>query len=136
MYAYHKDRKLKERCSAELKGLSSRCKSMKIGAIVTSDGFVVSTHGDLSDQGNRLGSMTSSMQALAEAVHDELDLGENKHLAFAADKGNIVMQKIGKYPLVMTVTFDDRETLGHAIFSMSATVDAVCGQLKKTKSNA
>lgn len=131
MYAYHKDEDFRACCELELECLSGRCKSMKLGVIVTADGFVVSTYGNLNDNGNRLGSMTSSMQALAEAVHGELGLGENKHVTFAAEEGNMVMCKIGEYPLVMTVMFDNKETLGHAIFSMGAAVATICDELKK-----
>ena len=129
MYAYHKDTDFCAGCELELQSLSLRCKSMKTGVIVTSDGFVVSTYGDLDDSGNRLGSMTSSMQALAEAVHHELGLSENKHVTFASDNGNIVMCKMGKFPLVMTVMFDHRETLGQALYSMNSAVETICEQI-------
>ena len=129
MHAYHKDADFVDCCKLELEKLAAQCKSMKLGVIVTSDGFVVSSYGNLPDNGNRLGSMTSSMQALAEAVHGELGLNANKHVTFAADNGNIVMRSIGEYPLVITATFDDRETLGNAIFSIGQTVETICGTL-------
>lgn len=131
MFAYHKDEDFCMACGIELNTLAERCKGMESAAIVSSDGFVVSTFGRLNDGGNRLGSMTSSMQALAEAVHEELGMGDNEYITFKSSGGNLVMSRMGEYPLVITALFNDRETVGHAIFSVKQTVDQICGDMPK-----
>ncbi|MDJ0613115.1 MAG: roadblock/LC7 domain-containing protein [Rhizobiaceae bacterium] len=131
MFAYHKDEEFCSNCEIELNSLAERCKGMQAAAIVSSDGFVVSTFGRLKDGGNRLGSMTSSMQALAEAVHEELGMGDNEYITFKSSDGNLVMSRVHDLPLVITALFNDRETVGHAIFSVKQTVDQICGGMPK-----
>lgn len=131
MFSYHKDEEFCTSCELELNALAERCKSLEAAAIVSSDGFVVSTYGRLKDGGNRLGSMTSSMQALAEAVHEELGMGDNEYITFKSSDGNLVMSRMNDYPLVITALFNDRETVGQAIFSVKQTVNQVCGGMPK-----
>ncbi len=125
MFAYHKDEEFCQACNLELESLANRTKGLKSAAIVSSDGFVVSMFGQLKDGGNRLGSMTSSMQALAEAVHEELSMGDNEYITFKSTDGNLVMSRVKNLPLVITALFNDRETVGHAIFSINQTVDHI-----------
>lgn len=129
MFAYHKDDNFCTACAIELETLADRCKGLQSAAIVSSDGFVVSTYGELKDGGNRLGSMTSSMQALAEAVHEELAMGDNEYITLKSTSGNLVMSRIQNYPLVITALFNDRDTAGHAIFSIQQTINLICNEV-------
>ena len=128
-FLYHKDKDFCATCTNELKTLALRSKGLKSAAIVSSDGFVVATYGDLKDGGNRLGSMTSSMQALAEAIHAELTMGDNEYITFKSSDGNLVMSRVDDFPLVITALFSDRETVGHGIFSIKQTVDFISNKI-------
>jgi len=91
-----------ERAIAEL---AERCSTLEAAAITTDDGFrVAGIHRGAGDP-NRLASMTSTTQALGEAIIRELDLGEANHVAVAGSRGALLVRRIGTHPLVLVAVF-------------------------------
>lgn len=91
-----------ERAIAEL---AERCSTLEAAAITTDDGFrVAGIHRGAGDA-NRLASMTSTTQALGEAIIRELALGEANHVAVAGSRGALLVRRIGSHPLVLVAVF-------------------------------
>lgn len=87
----------------------------RYAALVTDDGFDIA-HLPLSGQDTgRLASMSSSVQALGEAVARELVIGDAQYVAIAAETGHVVQLRVPGRPIVLAAHFDDRETLGRAL---------------------
>jgi predicted regulator of Ras-like GTPase activity (Roadblock/LC7/MglB family) len=97
---------------AEMRDL---CTSLVYAAIVTDDGFdVVRLPGARMDSG-RFASMSSSMQALGDAVARELRMGPSQYLIIGSENAHVVQLRVPDHPLVLSALFDDEETVGKAL---------------------
>lgn len=89
--------------------------SLVFAAIVTDDGFELAhAPANVIDSG-RFGSMTSSVQALSEAVTRELSIGSSGYVVIAADRGHVLQLRVPGQPLILAALFDGLETLGSAL---------------------
>ena len=68
MKPLHQQEPVREICTEALLQLGKTCSSLKFAVMVSDDGFEVASAGTHAQQGGRLASMTSSMQALGDAV--------------------------------------------------------------------
>ncbi|MGN6273544.1 MAG: roadblock/LC7 domain-containing protein [Protaetiibacter sp.] len=85
--------------------LADRCSTLEAAAITTDDGFrVAGIHRGAGDA-NRLASMTSTTQALGEAIIRELALGDASHVAVAGTRGALLVRRIGNHRLVLVAVF-------------------------------
>jgi uncharacterized protein len=101
-----------ERVLGELTELST---AFTYAALVTDDGFEV-THAPRSQRdGNRFASMTSSIQALSDAVAQEMSIGASEYVIIASEAGHVIQLRVPGWPLVLAALFDDHETLGKAL---------------------
>jgi uncharacterized protein len=89
--------------------------SLVYAALLTDDGFEVVRVASLTLDGARFASMASSMQALADAVANELSLGVSKYIIIASPRGYVVQLRVPGHPLVLSALFDDDETVGKAL---------------------
>lgn len=111
----HKDSKVIARGQAALAELREGCRSLVYATFLTDDGFeIVSTPGGRRDDG-RLASMASSIQALADAVARELQIGDSEFVIIASESGHVIQQRVPGEPIVLAALFDHDETLGMAL---------------------
>jgi predicted regulator of Ras-like GTPase activity (Roadblock/LC7/MglB family) len=88
--------------------------SLTYAALLTDDGFDVARYPIKSD-GERFAGMASSMQALGEAVAEELKIGESEYIIIASGKGHVVQRRVPGQELVLSALFDNDATVGHAL---------------------
>ncbi len=113
----HQQQNVRDLCATALVKLKASCSSLTFAVVVSDDGFDVALIGDHVQQGGRLGSMTSSMQALGDAVTREMKLGDCDHILLETKTGHIIQRRIAGLPLVLCAVFDHHETVGRAIFA-------------------
>lgn len=109
----HQDPTLIAHGRAVLDELSASCRSLVYATLVSDDGFEVVS---LTEDGNgRMASMSSSMQAIAEAVTHELKIGPSEYVIIASKLGHVVQLRIPNQALVLSSLFGINETLGKAL---------------------
>jgi predicted regulator of Ras-like GTPase activity (Roadblock/LC7/MglB family) len=74
--------------------------------------------------------MTSTTQALGEAIIRELDLGDASHVAVAGTRGALLVRRIGSHKLVLVAVFapasvDDGRIARGVAKRLAHTLDAV-----------
>lgn len=114
MTAAHKDPELIERGRDALRALKDTCPSLVFASLVTDDGFEVVSVPASHDEG-RLASMSSSVQALADAVGQELAVGDSDYVIIASQGGHMIQRRVPGHTLVLAALFDHAETLGKAL---------------------
>jgi predicted regulator of Ras-like GTPase activity (Roadblock/LC7/MglB family) len=113
--ALHKDAHIIEQGSIALAEMRDVTPSLLYAALVTDDGFEVARVPDQYAQGSRFASMSSSVQALSEAVARELNLGASSYVAIASESGHVIQLRVPGQALVLAGVFDTAETLGKAL---------------------
>ena len=96
---------------AEMKAASS---SLTYAALLTDDGFDVARFPVKTD-GERFAGMASSMQALGDAVTNELSIGDSEYIIIASGRGHVVQLQMPGQELVLSALFDNDATVGHAL---------------------
>jgi predicted regulator of Ras-like GTPase activity (Roadblock/LC7/MglB family) len=95
----------------EMKAAAS---SLDYAALLTDDGFDVARFPAKAD-GERFAGMASSMQALGDAVTNELSIGDSEYIIIASGKGHVVQLRVPGQELVLSALFDNDATVGHAL---------------------
>jgi uncharacterized protein len=111
---------------AELRELAP---SLVFAAIVSDDGFELAHAPQNSIDVGRFGSMTSSVQALSDAVSRELSIGASGYVVIAAEAGHVLQLRVPGYPLILAALFDTHETLGKALSSSRRCIDRLVALL-------
>lgn len=114
MIALHQNPIVIEQARAVLDEMNELCRSLVYAALLTDDGFQVASRGRDTD-GGRFASMSSSVQALGDAVARELRIGSTNYVVIASADGHVVQQRVPGHPLVLAGVFDAAETLGTAL---------------------
>lgn len=115
MIAPHRDPAVITLAEGSLRELDSQCSSLLHAVIVTDDGFAVSRTSRTPVSHDRFASMSSSVQALGDAVSRELLMGEADYVIIASDRGHVVQRRVPGSTLVIAAHFDSDETLGKAV---------------------
>lgn len=90
--------------------------SLRSAILVTEDGFeIVRRAGAAEGEGGRFASMSSSIQALSDAVARELSLGESDYVIIASKLGHVIQLRVEGTDIVLAALFDTHETLGKAL---------------------
>lgn len=126
----HQQKNIRDLCQVALVKLKATCSSLTFAVVVSDDGFDVAALGDHVQQGGRLGSMTSSMQALGDAVTREMKLGDCDHILLETKTGHIIQRRIAGLPLVLCAVFDHHEPVGRAIFATNDCASSAAAELK------
>ncbi|MFT4030064.1 MAG: roadblock/LC7 domain-containing protein [Protaetiibacter sp.] len=90
---------------AAIARLAERSAGLEAAAFVTDDGFRVASLNRGSADENRLSSMTSTTQALGEAIIRELALGDASHVAVSGTRGALLVRRVGRLPYVLVAVF-------------------------------
>jgi len=125
----HRDPRVIESGHAALTDLREIAPSLVLASIVTDDGFEVVHVPEQNADGGRFASMTSSVQALSEAVTRELSIGSSGYVVIAADAGHVLQLRVPGHGLILAALFDTHETLGKALSSSRRCVEQLAGLL-------
>ena len=136
MTAVHKNPTLIEHGRYALQSLKETCPSLVFASLVTDDGFEVVSFPESHDDG-RLASMSSSVQALADAVGQELSVGDSDYVVIASQGGHMIQRRVPGHTLVLAALFDHAETLGKALSVSRVTAERLAAApLASTKDPA
>jgi uncharacterized protein len=98
-----------------LLGLMECCSSLNYAALLTDDGFEITSLSTDGEASSKMASMASSMQALGDAVARELKAGAGEYIIIAAEKGYVVQLRVPGHKMVLAAHFDAGETIGKAL---------------------
>jgi len=87
--------------------------------LTTADGFEIAAHPGALSKAQRLAAMSSSLQALSEAMVNEAGLAGARNLVIESDGGTIIVLGVGKLAprLALTVVAHGGETLGRLLWA-------------------
>jgi uncharacterized protein len=131
MKPLHQQEPVREVCAAALQQLGRDCPSMTFAVMVSDDGFEVASAGSHAQEGGRLASMTSSMQALGDAVAREMKLKACDHILLESINGHILQRRIPNHELVLCAVFDHHELVGRAVFATAECASTVSTNLMR-----
>ncbi|TBN58079.1 roadblock/LC7 domain-containing protein [Glaciihabitans arcticus] len=132
MTAIHRELRSIEIGEAALADMRELAPSLVFAMIVTDDGFELAHAPENTIDGGRFGSMTSSVQALSEAVTRELNIGSSGYMVIAAEKGHVLQLRVPGHPLILAALFDTHETLGKALSISRRCVEKLAADLPAT----
>ena len=115
--------------SALLDDMKNASSSLSYAAFLTDDGFDVARLPGQTD-GTRFAGMASSMQALGDAVAQELKIGDSDYLIIASRKGHVIQLRVPGQELVLSALFDNDATVGHALAIARTFAERMAGLLK------
>jgi uncharacterized protein len=121
--ALHHNDVLIARGGALLTQLDSLCTSFLYAVLVTDDGFEVASVSGSDHE--RLASMVSSLQALAEGVAEELKIGKSEYVVLATEQGHVIQLRIAGQELVLSAVFNQSETLGKVLSASKSTAEQI-----------
>ena len=104
--------------------------SLVFASILTDDGFELTHAPDSAIDGGRFASMTSSVQALSEAVTRELHIGASEYVVIASSAGHVLQMRIPGQPLILAALFDTHEMLGKALSTSRRCAELLSTQLR------
>jgi len=131
MTAIHRNSEVVALCASALADVREIAPSLVLAIIVSDDGFEVTHSPDNAMDVGRFGSMTSSVQALSEAVSRELRLGDSGYVVIAAEGGHVLQLRVPGQPLILAAQFDTHETLGKALSSSRRCVENLSAALSE-----
>ena len=111
----HQDPAVRAHAFTVLQMMNELCTSLTYASLLTDDGFEVVHIPDGDIDGGRFASMSSSVQALSEAVTRELRIGSSQYVIIASQVGHVIQLRVPGHSLVLAALFDDDETLGKAL---------------------
>ena len=111
----HRDPRIVDASILALSRLRMRFPSCTTALILTDDGFEVARESHTDASGNRLASMSSSMQALTEALARELHVGVTRYTFLDAEDGIVLIMRVPQQRLVLVAVFDHFDTTGRVL---------------------
>ena len=115
MNPLHHDPAVVDACSTVIAEMREVAPSLVFASVITDDGFEV-THAPANALDNdRLASMTSSVQALGDAVARELAMGANEYVVMALAGGHLLQLRVPGQPVILAALFDNHELLGKGL---------------------
>ena len=102
-----------------LESLVDGTPGVTFAVLTTADGFEVATHPSGVSMAQRLAAMSSSLQALSEAMVTEAGLAGTRNLVIESDGGTVIVLGVGKLTprLSLTVVSRGGETLGRLLWA-------------------
>lgn len=129
MSALHHDQTVIDACAAAIAELRDLAPSLLFASVITEDGFEVTHNTNRQVDSGRLASMTSSVQALGDAVARELAMGGNEYVVIALESGHLLQLRIPGHPLILAAVFDNHELLGKALSVSRRGVERLAAEL-------
>lgn len=129
--ALHHNKDVVARGGVLLTELDSLCTSFLYAVLVTDDGFEVASVAGSDHE--RLASMVSSLQALAEGVAEELKIGTSEYVVLATEDGHVIQLRIPRQQLVLSAVFNKSETLGKVLSASKSTAEQIAVMVEASK---
>lgn len=123
MIALHRDQAVIDACALVIAELQELTPSLVFASVITSDGFEITHAPANSFNSERLASMTSSVQALGDAVARELAMGSNGYVVMALDGGNLLQIRVPGQRVILAALFNNQELLGKGLAVSRRAVD-------------
>jgi len=98
-----------------LNAMKEMAVSIVYAALLTDDGFEIVHLQGSTTNGDRFASISSSIQALGDAVARELRIGSSEYIIIASDLGHVIQLRVDSSDIVLVALFDTGETLGKAL---------------------
>ncbi|WP_166869462.1 roadblock/LC7 domain-containing protein [Salinibacterium sp. ZJ70] len=125
----HRHPQTVEAATDALVQLREACPSFTVAVVLSDDGFEIARDPATSDANQRLASMASSLQALAEAIAKELALGATRYALIEAEDGHVLLLRVPEQPIVLAAVFGDEETSGKALLASRRVITDFAAQL-------
>lgn len=125
----HQDQSVVDRGRAILEEMSDLCVSLVYASLLTDDGFEIVHYAGWASTAGRFASMTSSIQALSEAVATELVIGNSRYVIIAADDGYVIQLRVPGQPIVLAALFGNEQTLGKALSTTRVSAEKMASHL-------
>lgn len=115
--------------AAAISRLMARVRGIQAAVVSTEDGFELAGYAENKAQTKRLAAMASSLSALCDVAGEESALGLSDHLTISAAGGHIIILKVPRDELALTLSVIAREdaVIGQVLYFARAAVD----QLKR-----
>ena len=115
MTSIHREPDAIEACTVVIAEMRELAPSLVFASVITDDGFEVAHAPRGAFDSGRLASMTSSVQALGDAVARELAMGASNYVLIATETGHLLQIRVPGQPVILAALFDDHEMLGKAL---------------------
>ena len=116
MSSVHRDPEAIAIGTAALRLIRELAPSLVFASLLTDDGFELAhAPENTSTDSGRFASMSSSVQALSEAVTRELAIGTSEYVVIASAQGHVVQMRVPGQELILAALFDTHELLGKAL---------------------
>ncbi|TPW72288.1 roadblock/LC7 domain-containing protein [Schumannella sp. 10F1B-5-1] len=123
--ALHQDPAAIEEGRAALAGMGEISPSMVYAALLTDDGFEIVHVTRIQTDATRFASMSSSIQALSDAVGHELRIGASDYVIIGSAQGHVIQMRVPGRPVVLAALFQSHETLGKALSTTRVTAERI-----------
>ena len=106
---------------------------ISLAVLTTGDGFEVAAHGREASQTQRVAAMSSSLQALSEAIVREAGLSDSRNLIIESTTGVIVVMGIANVEprLSLAVVASGENILGHLLWTARNCCMTLARELKQ-----
>jgi len=132
----HQDQFVITEGHAALDGMCSLAPSTIYAALLTDDGFDIVHVSRTQTEASRFASMSSSIQALSDAVGHELRIGDSEYVIMGSAQGHVIQLRIPGQPIVLAALFQPHETLGKALSTARLTAERLAQRLPAVASAA
>lgn len=115
--------------AAAISKLMSRVRGIQAVVVSTEDGFELAGYAENKAQTRRLAAMASSLSALCDVAGEESALGLSDNLTISAADGHIIILKIPRTELPLTLSVIARKdaVIGQALYFARAAVEQLKG---------
>lgn len=105
--------------------LMERVKGLQAVVVSTEDGFEIASYAQNKAQTRRLAAMASSLAALCDVAGEESQLGLSDSVTISAAEGHIIMLKVPRVdlPLTLSVVARKETVIGQALYFARATAN-------------
>jgi uncharacterized protein len=131
MIPMHRDVAAIEVSNSVIAEMHELAPSLVFATVITGDGFEIGRSVRDRDGADRLAGMSSSLQALSDAVARELAIGTAKYVVIEAENARLLQLRVPGQPSILVALFDHHELLGKALAISRQGVDRLASLLSE-----
>jgi len=131
MIPMHRDDAAIEASGRVIAEMHDLAPSLVFASVVTADGFEIGRSVRDRDGADRLPGMSSSLQALSDAVARELAIGSAKYVVIEAENARLLQLRVPGQHTILVALFDHHELLGKALAISRQGVDRLASLLSE-----
>lgn len=115
MIPLHRNKAAIETSGVVIAEMHELAPSLVFATVITGDGFEIGRSLRDRDGGDKLAGMSSSLQALSEAVARELAIGKSTYVVIETEKAHLLQLRVPGHPSILVALFDHHELIGKAL---------------------